>query len=241
MIKRVQQRLPRLLEPPIAFAHRGGCAHAPENSLEAFGLALRLGANGVETDVWITKDGVPVVDHDGYRRRVIGRQWIRDYRYQDLPFAVPTLEQVLRIIPSENVSVGIDVKDPAAFAPMLTVVSSCFEPKQVYLCHPDLKILENWKLSDPPVHLVHSTAMKSLEGGPEHHAALLSSLGIRACNMHHTEWSGGLSTLYHRFGVLVFAWDVQHGPAAETLLRMGVDALFGDDVAILHEALQKTG
>ena len=51
--------------PPIGFAHRGARAHAPENTLEAFRLALRLGATGLESDVWLTADGVAVLDHDG--------------------------------------------------------------------------------------------------------------------------------------------------------------------------------
>ncbi|MDQ1372669.1 MAG: glycerophosphoryl diester phosphodiesterase, partial [Actinomycetota bacterium] len=54
-----------LLRPPIGFAHRGARAHAPENTLEAFQLALKLGATGLESDVWLTHDGVPVLDHDG--------------------------------------------------------------------------------------------------------------------------------------------------------------------------------
>ena len=69
----VQQRLPSLLDEPIAFGHRGARAHAPENTLEAFELALRLGANGLESDVWLTADGVPVLDHDGLLRRRLGR------------------------------------------------------------------------------------------------------------------------------------------------------------------------
>ena len=56
------------LDPPIAFAHRGAKAHAPENTIEAFTLALRLGATGLESDVWLTSDGVPVLDHDGVVR-----------------------------------------------------------------------------------------------------------------------------------------------------------------------------
>src|SRR6185436_7833703 len=55
---------PSLLDPPIGFAHRGARAHAPENTLDAFALALRLGATGLETDLWLTADGIPVLDHD---------------------------------------------------------------------------------------------------------------------------------------------------------------------------------
>ena len=49
----------------MIFGHRGARAHAPENTLESFALALRLGATGLESDVWLTADGVPVLDHDG--------------------------------------------------------------------------------------------------------------------------------------------------------------------------------
>ena len=54
--------------PPIGFAHRGARAHAPENTLEAFALALRLGATGLESDAWLTADGEVVLDHDGVVR-----------------------------------------------------------------------------------------------------------------------------------------------------------------------------
>jgi glycerophosphoryl diester phosphodiesterase len=49
---------------PRVFAHRGGCALAPENTLAAFELGLRAGADGVELDVHLSADGVPVVVHD---------------------------------------------------------------------------------------------------------------------------------------------------------------------------------
>ena len=50
---------------PILFAHRGAKAHSRENTLESFELAVRLGATGLETDVWLTKDNQAVLDHDG--------------------------------------------------------------------------------------------------------------------------------------------------------------------------------
>lgn len=46
------------------FAHRGASAYAPENTLAAFDLAQRLGADGIELDVQLTKDGEVVVIHD---------------------------------------------------------------------------------------------------------------------------------------------------------------------------------
>ncbi|MCU1376632.1 MAG: putative phosphodiesterase, partial [Actinomycetia bacterium] len=61
-------------QPPIGFAHRGARAHAPENTLAAFTLATRLGATGLESDVWLTADGVAVLDHDGVVRHGLRRR-----------------------------------------------------------------------------------------------------------------------------------------------------------------------
>src|SRR5688572_6318951 len=49
---------------PLVFAHRGGCALGPENTLAAFDLGLAAGADGLELDVHLSADGVAVVHHD---------------------------------------------------------------------------------------------------------------------------------------------------------------------------------
>lgn len=58
---------------PLIIAHRGDSAHAPENTLAAFRLALEKGSDGVEFDVQLSKDGVPVVIHDYNLKRTGGR------------------------------------------------------------------------------------------------------------------------------------------------------------------------
>jgi glycerophosphoryl diester phosphodiesterase len=52
------------LSPPYFFAHRGASAHAPENTLSAFDLAVKQGAPAIEFDVKVTSDGHVVVIHD---------------------------------------------------------------------------------------------------------------------------------------------------------------------------------
>src|SRR5437660_9273932 len=49
---------------PLVFAHRGGSALAPENTMDAFANGLSLGADGIELDVHLSGDGVVVVHHD---------------------------------------------------------------------------------------------------------------------------------------------------------------------------------
>jgi glycerophosphoryl diester phosphodiesterase len=49
---------------PLVFAHRGGCALGPENTIAAFDLGVQAGADGLELDVHLSADGIPVVHHD---------------------------------------------------------------------------------------------------------------------------------------------------------------------------------
>src|SRR4051812_4623328 len=80
-----------LWRPPIAFAHRGARAHAPENTLEAFRTALAQGATGLESDVWLTADGVAVLDHDGVVKGGMRRRPISAVERSRLPDHIPTL------------------------------------------------------------------------------------------------------------------------------------------------------
>lgn len=62
------------------FAHRGASGYAPENTLEAFALAMDIGADGIELDVQMTKDGEVVVIHDETINRVSdGKGRVKDY------------------------------------------------------------------------------------------------------------------------------------------------------------------
>ena len=58
-------RVPVFQSPrPLVFAHRGGARLAPENTIAALDHGLALGADGLEIDVQLSADGVPVVIHD---------------------------------------------------------------------------------------------------------------------------------------------------------------------------------
>ena len=69
----------------VVYAHRGASEYAPENTMSSFQLGVSMGANGIETDVRKTKDGVLVLFHDGNFKRVIGCEGqISDYTYEEL-------------------------------------------------------------------------------------------------------------------------------------------------------------
>src|SRR6266566_9695510 len=82
---------------PLVFAHRGGSALAPENTIQAFDNGLRLGADGLELDVRLSRDGVVVVHHDRTLDRTTTLRGAVDERIAaELERAtVPTLASVL--------------------------------------------------------------------------------------------------------------------------------------------------
>jgi len=118
---------------PLIFAHRGGAGLAPENTLVAFRHALALGVDGLELDVHLSRDGVPVVIHDRtVDRTTSGRGPVakisadalaaldaaahfgadRGYPFRDRGHGVPTLAAVLDACPATRVI--IEMKDGTA-------------------------------------------------------------------------------------------------------------------------------
>src|SRR5262252_8539584 len=82
---------------PLVFAHRGGSALAPENTIAAFDNGLALGADGLELDVHLSRDGVVVVHHDRLLDRTTAlRGPIAERTADELGRAgIPSLEDVL--------------------------------------------------------------------------------------------------------------------------------------------------
>ena len=85
------------------FAHRGASGYAPENTLEAFALAITQGADGIELDVQLTKDGIPVVIHDETIDRVTEKKgWVKDYTLKEL--------KELTVLKASGIQVNIELK-----------------------------------------------------------------------------------------------------------------------------------
>jgi glycerophosphoryl diester phosphodiesterase len=236
----VPQRLPSIEHPPIGFGHRGAKAHAQENTIESFELALRLGATGLETDAFLTGDGVVVLDHDGEVRRGWRTKRFGELPRSELPAHVPTLAELLVAV-GTAVPLSIDLKDDLV-GPVIIAEVRAVAPEllpRLWLCHPSLGELEALRPLDPTVRLVHSTRLRRLTDGPERHAARLHGAGIDAVNFHHTDWSGGLVALFHRFERRCFAWDLQHDDLLDNVLAMGVDGVFSDYPGRMADALAR--
>ncbi len=225
-----------LLRPPIAFAHRGARAHAPENTLEAFVLARKLGATGLESDVWVTRDGVPVLDHDGVVRSGLRRRSIRDVDRSALPAHIPTLAELYETCGTDY-ELSLDIKDPEAFAPTLAVADAFAATPRLWACHDDWTLMEAWRSGSDSVNLVDSTRLRRISEGPERRAATLAAAGIDALNLHWTDWNAGLVTLLHRFGRAAFGWDAQQPRALALTFAYGIDGVYSDHIDRMVSAL----
>lgn len=227
-----------LLSPPIGFAHRGARAHAQENTIDAFQLALRLGATGLESDVWLTADGVPVLDHDGVVGGRMRRRSIASIPRAELPSYVPTLAELYAAC-GTGFELSLDVKDADAAPAVIDVARSAGGDAlgKLWLCHHEWEQVAAWRRLSDDVRLVDSTRLRRIKEGPERRAATLADLGVDAVNMHSTDWTGGLTTLFHRFERLCFAWDAQFPRVLAAMLGMGMDAVYSDYVDRMMEAL----
>jgi glycerophosphoryl diester phosphodiesterase len=118
---------------PRIFAHRGLVFQGPkqvadENTLVAFELALAAGADYLETDLQLTKDGIPVLFHDSDLTRLIGKKLqvnalsFKDLQNLKLPFGgtIPSLQEALEKFP--DAKFNLDFKTRSTESPGMDVV-----------------------------------------------------------------------------------------------------------------------
>jgi len=114
--------------PPVIIAHRTSPRDAPENSLEGIRRSAELGADFVEIDVRLTRDGVPVMLHDGLLVRTTLRPWpvtwstaagLRRARLRRSGEPIPTFAEAIASLP-EGMGVAIDTKAPDAADAVVT-------------------------------------------------------------------------------------------------------------------------
>ena len=106
------------------FAHRGFSGKYPENTMIAFEKALEIGVDGIEHDVHLTKDGVPVIIHDErVDRTTNGTGYVKDMTYEELSKLdasyifpecgfqhIPTLKEYMELVKDKDIVTNIELK-----------------------------------------------------------------------------------------------------------------------------------
>jgi glycerophosphoryl diester phosphodiesterase len=224
---------------PIGFAHRGARAERRENTIDAFTRALELGATGLESDAWLTADGMVVLNHDGTTGPIWRRRDISDQNRTALPGHVPTLEQLYRKC-GTGFELSLDLKDPAALAPILEVSEAAGATPRLWLCHHYWALVPDCGQVAGDTHLVESTSVNSMPGGIASRAAALAGVGVDAINLHGREWNEDRVAKVHAAGLRAFGWDAQTDRDIRRLVELGVDGLFSDHVGRMMSVIAST-
>lgn len=192
-------------------------ADAPENSLQAFTGALAAGVCGLESDVWLDADGVPVLSH--------GPPSGQPVRLGELFAACGT-----------TFDLSLDLKGPGtAGATIETARAAGFDLHRLWLCGPRGSSAV-WRSLDPQVRLVTDLGWREAVA-PSAPLRRYADAGLDAVNLRHGRWTPGLVRRVHDHGLLAFAWDVQHTWTLRWSVRRGVDAVYCDHPRLLVTVL----
>ena len=186
---------------PQVFAHRGGAALRPENTIAAFDHGLSLGADGLEFDVHLSRDGVVVVHHDTTLDRTTDRRG---------PLAALTADELARVDAAHHfVPRGASGPPPLRGAgvgiPTL---------REVLRRYGNIPIIIELKVNDPA--LAHRTIDEVRAAGAVHRVSL-GSFGtrvLRAARAYESDVSTGASREETRFALYRSwcRWPIAHPP-----------------------------
>jgi glycerophosphoryl diester phosphodiesterase len=252
-------RVPFLDYPhPIAFAHRGGAAHAPENSWTAFEHAAKLGYAYLETDARATADGMLVAFHDRTLDRVTGASGaINALPYRDVAAVrvagtepIPLIEDLLGAWP--DVRFNIDLKDEQGISLLPGVLRRTDAWDRVCVTSFSGRRLRTArKLLDRPVCMTTSpaaiAAVRCMVGttphGPQARlvARRLSRSAAGCAQVPGRVATAAFLRRAHAVGLDVHVWTINERAEMSRFLDLGADGVMTDDVAALRDVLIERG
>jgi glycerophosphoryl diester phosphodiesterase len=220
---------------PLVFAHRGGSALAPENTMEAFANGLAFGADGIELDVHLSKDGVAVVHHDAtVDRTTSARGAVSSLTVAELArLDVPVLSDVLSRFCDARVIIELKVNRKELARAVVDVVRRAGAVERVCLGSSGLEVLNAARGAAPQI--ATSAAREEVRWALYRSWVRRPSHGARYAGFQVPEISGATRVVSRRFvelahaaGLGVQVWTVDTEGAARRLLDWGVDALITD-------------
>lgn len=154
------------------YAHRGASAYAFENTLKAFEKAVELGADGIELDIQLTRDGVPIIYHDLNLRRLTGsRKRVNDLTYEQVmkkkigkPFRrifrgekIMSLREMINWATENRVALNIELKESLMKEPLFVkeIVRRCKGLPDVHFSSFHYELLEIIKSQFPKVETAY--------------------------------------------------------------------------------------
>ena len=231
--------------PVLILGHRGAVhPTAPENTLAAIERALRQGADGVEIDVRVTADGVPVCHHDPSMERTVGdRRLVAMTPYADLPWIgshrIPRLSEVVDLVAGRGQLV-VELKSPGwpALEAPESVSAVAAVLRRHRLGHVSVSSFDRLRLrAFAGLGLECPTALLGRPAAP-----LLGLVRQAAADGHPQVHPHVSSVLAHpeqlQAGVQTTSWTVNRAEDLTALRDLGVSAVITDDPAAARERIE---
>jgi glycerophosphoryl diester phosphodiesterase len=258
----------RYLEHPVPWlvAHRGGSLLAPENTLAAFDGAVALGADAIETDARLTRDGVVVAFHDEDTARLLGAGGTIEERslaevqlldaganfapggasppYRGRGLTVPTLEEAFRRYPDMRFNVDAKAEDPALARALVEVVVKAGAEDRVCLGSFSDAQAERLGALLPrcarflPQQAAACHVMAARTGG----SAAACPGGYDLADLPHRLGEmlvvdAAVVAHFHGLGIPVHVWTVDEEEEMRELLALGVDGIVTDRPDVLRRVM----
>ena len=220
---------------PLVFAHRGGSALAPENTIAAFDNGLALGADGLELDVHLSRDGVVVVHHDRTLNRTTALRGPIAARTADelQRAAIPSLAEVLTRYRDVRIIIEMKVNRAELAAAALDVIRRADAVERVCLGSFGWRVLRAARAIEPRV--ATSAAREEVRWALYRSWCRWPVSRVAYTGYQVPEVSGSTRVVSrqfvedaHRAGLGVQVWTVDTEQDARRLMAWGVDALITD-------------
>ena len=239
--------------------HRGNAAHAPENTLESFRQGLEAGAECVELDVHLSRDGVAVVIHDPtldrttdatgavtslsieqIRRADAGARFTRDgasFPYRGAGLVVPTFEEVLRDL--GDVPLLIEIKAPSAARETRRLIEHYGAESRCVIASFETSALEPFRGSRIAIGASALDVKRLLPRVVTRRPVRSLPFSVMCIPRRQNGIRVPIASLVRLTapaGCLVHVWTINEPATARQLWRVGVHGIVSDDPGLLRQA-----
>lgn len=216
-----------------AVAHRGDPYRVRENTLPSLRSALDLGADAVEIDVRLSRDGVPVLLHDATLKRLWGLERPLSTLSADevrglTEGGVPTLEEAVAVTDGHRLMVDLPGATPESVRTVVGAIADCGAAERTYYCAGARTMLAV-RAADPAAEI----ALTWTTLAPPRQA-VLDAIKPRWLNYRFSLLQRDLTAHVQRQGLLVSAWTPDTKRSMRRLIDIGVDAITTNRVDTLQ-------
>jgi glycerophosphoryl diester phosphodiesterase len=246
---------------PLAIAHRGQRATFPEQTIEAYDAAIRLGADGIEADVQLTADGRLAMMHDltldrttDARGPISARNWaelqtIDAGSWFDPAFAacrIPSLEETIELVVGAGLVLCVEIKGDRAQAPRVAAAVARLVRErslldEVFISSFDHEALAVARREAGSPLLAPERLPESGPSDPATAAAQAVALDAAVLQHRWEDLTPEVADALHEAGVAIWTWPIDDPQSIARSVALKADGMIGDDVPLLLEHLGRAG